>query len=86
MKLTPLHTEHDHVEDKSPSELREVAYRRGYQQGLYQYAEVPANWRKPAEPGTVRERGEPVEGSTRARRQRPREHIERPPLPNYAKG
>jgi hypothetical protein len=32
-----FHTPHDHIEDKTPAELRESAYRRGFQQGL-QYA------------------------------------------------
>lgn len=81
MQLTPLRTDHDHVEDKSPSELRESAYRRGYQQGLYQAIKFLQSGGNLAslqeyaiEVGLWRNRLE--------RYGRARDHVEHPPVPN----
>lgn len=45
---TTLHTPHDHVEDQTPAELRESAYRRGFQQGIYAALDATDHWDDPA--------------------------------------
>ncbi len=39
-RLSDMASSHDHVEDATPAQMRESAYRRGFHQGLYRAIEI----------------------------------------------